>query len=193
MLIYLHGFQSSPRSWKAVQLGQYLAGQARSDYRVPALPSRPMAAADALTQLIEAQQTPLCLIGSSLGGFYSLWLAERYGLPAILINPGIHAARDLGRFQGHNVNPYTGEHYTLNELDLAVWQAMEVPVTRPERYWLMTQEGDEVLNYREGVSKLAGARQTVEAGGDHSFVGFERFFPEILTFAEQYACLPRRG
>lgn len=192
MLIYLHGFQSSPRSWKAAQLGMYWTTQGRNDYRVPALPSRPMAAADFLIALVEAQQVPLCLIGSSLGGFYSMWLAERYGLPAILINPGIYAARDLARFQGNNVNPYTGEHYTLNELDLAVWQAMEVPLTRPERYWLMTQEGDEVLDYREGVSKLAGARQTVEPDGDHSFVGFERFFSDILTFADQHACLPHR-
>lgn len=190
MLIYLHGFQSSPRSYKARVLGDWWAAQGRVDYAVPAIPSLPRDAADYLCRLIESQDEPICLIGSSLGGFYGMWLAERYSLPAILVNPGIHAARDLGRFTGLNRNPYTGEQYLLTDLDLSVWQAMQVPVTRPERYWLMTQTGDEVLDWREGVDKLAGARQTVIEGGDHSFIDFEGYFEQIRAFADTYAIRP---
>ncbi|WP_018152566.1 YqiA/YcfP family alpha/beta fold hydrolase [Leeia oryzae] len=187
MLIYLHGFQSSPRSIKAWQLGEFWRARGRDDFLVPALPDRSMDAADCLMALLERQREPVCLIGSSLGGFYAHWLAERYQLPAILVNPAVEAPALLRQMLGVQTNPYTGAEYQLTELDLAVWQAMDVPVTNPDRYWLMTQTGDEVLDYRAGVRKFNGARLTREEGGSHRFEGFETWFDEIMAFADQQA------
>ena len=47
---------------------------------------------------------------------------------------------------------------------------------------LMVQKGDDVLDYREAVDKLSNVIQVVEEGGDHSFVGIERYFDDITLF-----------
>ncbi len=60
---------------------------------------------------------------------------------------------------------------------------MEVSDLRPERSWLLVEEGDEVLDYRQAVARYRDARQTVLAGGDHSFTRFVDFVPQILEFA----------
>jgi predicted esterase YcpF (UPF0227 family) len=56
-------------------------------------------------------------------------------------------------------------------------------ITRPERYWLLAETGDEVLDYRDAVAFYAGARQDVRPGGDHSLQGFGGFMPAIVDWA----------
>jgi hypothetical protein len=55
-------------------------------------------------------------------------------------------------------------------------------ISRPDRYFLLVQTGDEVLDYRQAVGFYAGAWQFVQGGGDHAFTGFERQIPAILAF-----------
>ncbi len=126
----------------------------------------------------------ITLIGSSLGGYYATFLAEKHGLKAVLINPAVLPDRDLEQFLGPQRNLYTGEPYELTPAHLAEMRALSVPrITRPERYYLLVQTGDEVLDYREAVRYYAGAKQCVIEGGDHGFHDFEREIPEILRFA----------
>ena len=62
-------------------------------------------------------------------------------------------------------------------------KALEVlDILEPERLWLLQQEGDEVLDYRQAVEKYTDSKQTVEPNGDHSFIGFERFNADIIEF-----------
>jgi hypothetical protein len=74
-----------------------MAALGRSDeFRCPTLPASPRVAAEvalAAVQCLPAGE--LALIGSSLGGYYATWLAERIGCRAALLNPAIHPARDL--------------------------------------------------------------------------------------------------
>ncbi|MCB6183427.1 alpha/beta fold hydrolase [Leeia sp. TBRC 13508] len=191
MLLYLHGFQSSPRSAKAWELGRYIDALGRSDLMVPMLPDRPMAAADVMCELVEKSSEPLCLVGSSLGGFYAQWLAEKYALPAILINPAVEAPTLLASRLGLHRNPYTGCEYRLTDLDLAVWRQMALPVTNPDRYWLMQQKGDEVLDYQAAVAHFQGAKITLEEGGSHRFDGFDVWLPQIISYADSQAVMPR--
>ena len=86
MIVYLHGFNSSPQSHKAQVLRRYLEERGRgAQFACPALP--PLAS-DALREIERAlPQKPLCFVGSSLGGFYATYLAENLGVRAVLINP----------------------------------------------------------------------------------------------------------
>jgi predicted esterase YcpF (UPF0227 family) len=185
MIVYLHGFNSSPASGKARQLGDYLASLGRvAEYYCPALPNAPHEAiAKVEAALARSQPETITLVGSSLGGFYATHLAEKHGWKAVLVNPAVHVQHLLRDALGTQTNWHTGEKWVLTEAHLAQLAALDVvQITRPERYLVLLQTGDEVLDYRSAEIYYAGARQIVEAGGDHGFAGFERHFPLILDF-----------
>jgi predicted esterase YcpF (UPF0227 family) len=184
MIVYLHGFNSSPASGKAKQLGEHMAGLGRqTDYFCPALPNSPREAIAHVEAGLAQHKGPVTLIGSSLGGFYATHLAEKHGWKAVLVNPAVHADILMRSSLGPQTNWHTGERWTLTKAHLAELAAMNVmTITRPERYLLLVQTGDEVLDYRDAVAYYAGATQIIEDGGDHGFAGFERHFQTILDF-----------
>lgn len=185
MIVYLHGFNSSPLSSKARQLGEYLAQLGREDeYYCPALSNSPREAmAELESTLLGCPPASITLVGSSLGGFYATYLAEKYGWKAVLVNPAVHVHVLLRPALGPQTNWYTGEQWVLTEDHLAELAALDVAqITRPERYLLLLHTGDEVLDYRDAVSYYAGAHQRIEEGGDHGFTEFERHLSTILDF-----------
>ena len=185
MIVYLHGFNSSPASGKARQLGEYMAGIGRqADYYCPALPNSPREAiAHVEAELARRHPESVTLIGSSLGGFYATYMAEKHGWKAVLVNPAVHAHQLMRGALGPQTNWHSGEKWELTEAHLAELAALDVPaISQPERYLLLAQTGDEVLDYRDAVAYYAGAKQIIEEGGDHGFAGFERHFQTILDF-----------
>jgi predicted esterase YcpF (UPF0227 family) len=184
MLVYLHGFNSSPASGKAKLLGEHMARLGReADYYCPALANSPREAVTQVEAGLERHRGPVTLIGSSLGGFYATYLAEKHGWKAVLVNPAVHAHVLLRGALGPQTNWHTGEKWELTEAHLAELAALDVPaITQPERYLLLAQTGDEVLDYRDAVAYYAGATQIIEDGGDHGFAGFERHFQTLLDF-----------
>ena len=134
-------------------------------------------------ELAQCRAQSVTLVGSSLGGFYATHLAEKHGWKAVLVNPAVHAHLLMREALGPQTNWHTGEKWVLTEAHLAELEALDVPrITRPERYLLLAQTGDEVLNYHDAVAYYAGARHIIEDGGDHGFAGFERHFQTILDF-----------
>lgn len=184
-ICYIHGFNSSPASSKAQMLRERLARSGKeASFRAPALPHRPAEAIQVLERAIGELEAPITLVGSSLGGYYATWLAERHGLKAVLVNPAVDAPRDLAQCLGIQRNFHTGERYEFTQAHLDELAALEVPViTRPERYLLLVATGDEVLDYRRAVEKFARARQIVVEGSDHGFSDFGDYLDDVLAFA----------
>jgi uncharacterized protein len=193
MLMYLHGFNSSPQSIKARQLQARLHSMGRGgEFACPALPERPAQAIALLeremTRLEREMARPpspsITLVGSSLGGYYATWLAETHGVRAVLVNPAITPHLGLRAYLGPQRNLYTGAPYELTEQHLTELQALWVErPTRPERYYLIVTTGDEVLDYREATEKYVGTKQLVVQGSDHGFAEFEQYLDSVLEFA----------
>jgi predicted esterase YcpF (UPF0227 family) len=135
---------------------------------------------------------PVHLMGSSLGGYWATWLAEKYDLRAVLINPLVEPRRLGDEFLGQELHNYhTDDVYVLEPRHIqALLQADTPEIKHPENYWLLVQTGDETLDYRLAVAKYAGCRQTVEQGGDHSFRDFQRHIPAAVEFLEGAARKP---
>ena len=90
----------------------------------------------------------------------------------------------LAPYVGTQTNLYTGETLDFTAAHIDQLRALEVPaITRPERYWLLVETGDEILDYRHAVAKYAGARQTVLEGGDHGFSRWGDYLDDVLDFA----------
>jgi len=183
-LLYLHGFRSSPRSFKArvVQQRMEAAGRA-GDLICPQLPASPKAAMDLVLTLVQRYSGNLSIVGSSLGGFYTTWLAERFGCRAALINPAVDPLKDLDKHVGITTEWHTGEPFEFKREYIDELAALKVgTITRPARYFLLAATGDEVLDYRDMVAHYAGAHQHVIQGSDHAVSEFEQYVDEVLAF-----------
>jgi predicted esterase YcpF (UPF0227 family) len=186
MFVYLHGFNSSPGSFKARALARRLRERGLGEcLRAPALPHWPREAiAAAEAELARCGSGQRCtLVGSSLGGHYATWLAERYDARAVLVNPAIRPDRLMAAHLGAQVNPYTGERYDLTPEHVEQLRALEVErITRPERYLLLVAAGDEVLDSSVAMAKFAAAEQIVHPGGDHAFADVTRYLDAVIDF-----------
>ena len=185
MIVYLHGFNSSPASHKARTMARYLEERGLGDRFVcPALPHRPVEAMGLVEGLIAGfGNREFTIVGSSLGGFYATWLAEKHACRAILIQPAVFPHVGLETYLGPQKNLYTGVEYELTRAHLDGWRARCVDAIDPERYLLLLETGDEVLDYREAVSKYEGARMVIRQGGDHMLQSFPQHLPRMLAFA----------
>ena len=184
-LLYLHGFRSSPRSFKARVVQDRLEQAGLGERLIcPQLPASPKAAMDLALELAERHAPGnLSIVGSSLGGFYATWLAERLGARAAVINPSVDPTRNLSKHIGvttawHSDEPFEFRQEYVDEL-VALRTAR---ITRPERYFLLAATGDEVLDYRDMVAHYAGARQHVIEGSDHAIPEFAQYVDEVLAF-----------
>ena len=189
MLIYLHGFNSDPASHKAQVLKKDMHARGLAGaYVCPKLPYAPnVAIAIAEAEVAKARAinpaAPLIFVGSSLGGFYATYLAQKHDARAVLLNPAVRPQQRLERYLGPQKNMFTGEDYELTLEHIEQWRSLDVPVTEPSRFLLIVETGDEVLDYRLAVEKYQGAQQIVVEGGDHSLQSFPSHIPRILAFA----------
>lgn len=184
-LLYIHGFLSSPLSFKAQQTQVWLAARhPEIDYYCPQLTPYPDEARLLLETLVESLlPQPVYLIGSSLGGFWATWLAEKYNLRALLVNPAVRPQDFMPRYLGMDLRSYhTEDVYHLQPQHIDEITAVDLQPQRLTNYWLLVQTGDETLDYRHAVEKYAGCKQTIEEGGDHAFQGFDRYLESGLAF-----------
>lgn len=189
--LYLHGFLSSPQSQKAQQLVSYFQQNLANDELViPALPFEPAAAiqlAEQTLQQLQQQHDQVYLIGSSLGGFYATYLAEKYRLPAALINPAVRPFELFADYLGPNTHFYTGEVYELTMEHIDQLQALNIdPIQQPQNLLLLLQTGDETLDYRQAAQLYRACPSWTEGGGNHSFEDFISRMPMVLDFVRRH-------
>jgi len=192
MMLYLHGFRSSPRSYKAQLMAQTLQDLGRHDHwACPQLPASPAKAhalaleqAQTLANRLQRPLEELTIVGSSLGGFYAITLAETLGCRAVLLNPAVYAPRDLASQVGTHREYHSDEPFHFLPAYVDELQAMaRATITHPKRYLLIAATGDEVLDWREMRDFFTGANQIIVQGSDHGLSDFTAHLPAVLDFA----------
>lgn len=183
-LLYLHGFRSSPQSAKARQMQAWVQSQ-RPDVHwwCPQLPPSPKEAMALVEQGIAAwPRESMVVVGSSLGGFYATWVAERTRCRAALLNPAIDPARDLAKYIGEQTSWHNPQdRFFFREEFVAELRALACPaITQPARYFTLICKGDEVLDWLEMQSRYAACPGLLLEGGDHAISDFATHMPAVL-------------
>lgn len=173
--LFIHGFGSSGRSGKVDQIRAILGGEVPA----PSLTHRPEADLAMLSALM-AERPVSTLVGSSLGGFYALLLAQRFGASAVLVNPSLHPDETTRRYLGMNRNFDTGEAFegTDREVDelramCATSRAALDPATSRvdwSRVLVLLGAQDDVIDPQTTAREIERARVVVDAAQDHGFV-----------------------
>ena len=188
VVIYLHGFLSSPQSQKAVQFLKYVrAHHPDLTIEIPQLANYPNDALAIIEQLVaEHKGKKLRFIGSSLGGFLSTFMVEKYSGKAVLINPAVRPFELLVDFLGEHINPNTQQPFLLEKKHIDELRQLDTPTLNSKSdYWVLLQTAVETLDYRQAETKYQDYKLNIEQGGDHSFQDFQRFLPDIFRFLLQ--------
>lgn len=183
-ILYIHGLNSSPASLKASLLRRAMQQLGlQEQLRVPALHHHPRQAIAQLETLVAELGRPV-LVGSSLGGYYATYLAQRHGLPALLINPAVHPHLRFDGYLGPQKNFYSDETWdlTTDHID-ALAELAVADLQQPARYQVWLQTGDETLDYRDAQAYYRACALRIQAGGDHGFQGFADRLPMLFAFA----------
>jgi predicted esterase YcpF (UPF0227 family) len=187
-ILYLHGFRSSPKSFKAQRLATWLA-EHRPDvtWWCPQLPPSPR---DTWTLLRAGTagwpRARMAVVGSSLGGFYATVAAEHFGCPAVLMNPAVEPARDLAKYIGEQTSFHSPEERFFFRAEYVdeLRALQPAAVSQPQRYFAIIAKGDELLDWREMQARYAGAHIKLLAGSDHALSDFETHLGDILSFLQ---------
>ena len=123
------------------------------------------------------------MLGSSLGGYYATWLAERVGCRAALLNPAIAPYEDLREHVGTQPVFFSEQTIEVKPEYMDELRTLDTPwITRPERYFLLAATGDEVIDWRRMAAKYAGCRQRIIDGSNHEISDFAAHLDEVLAF-----------
>lgn len=186
IIVYLHGFRSSPQSYKAQLMAQYMYAIGCADqYLCPQLPASPNSAILLIQGLVKGiPPESITLIGSSLGGYYATWLAEQTGCRAILLNPMVRIPVDMSPFINATTAFHSDKYFEFKPEYIDELRHLEVSnITKPERYFLIAATGDELLDWREMQAHYPNAHQIIIEGSDHGLTGFEQHVESVLNFA----------
>ena len=190
LLVYLHGFRSSPNSTKAVMTGEAiraLSNPAHSyDWYCPQLLASPKASMEMVINCIEQSDADrIIIIGSSLGGFYTNYLAEKYQCKGIALNPAVYASRELEPHIGMMTAYDSDEPFDFKAEYIDELKALQVhKLSDPKRYFLVAAKGDELLDWTEMVRFYSGSKQLVLEGSDHGISNYQDHLPAVIDFIQ---------
>ena len=180
-VLYIHGFASCGQGNKSRLLSQHYGDDWVSS---PDLPVAPADAIHLLQDIIEQKRIDL-LVGASLGGYYAEYLNGKFAIPTVLINPSTRPFDTLAAYLGSNTNWCSGEQFAWPPEYLQQLQQMyrhEVPLD--ERYLVLLQTADDVLDYELAARRYEQQQVIVERGGNHRFENLGDYLEIIDNFID---------
>lgn len=176
-ILYLHGFSSCGEGNKSLALKTHFA---KDSIVSPDLPPSPIDAIYTVEKILRSSEFDL-IIGSSLGGFYATYLAEKYRMKVVLLNPSTQPWETLAPYVGWQKRFCDEEVFEFKSIYLEQLKTLQ---SAPEKgkYLLLLQSGDEVLNYTKAQSLYNKHRVIVEYGGNHRFENIDDYLSMIENF-----------
>ena len=183
-IIYLHGFNSSAESKKSKILESFLKEEELISFVSPNLDTSPSEAISQIEKIIKESSNRVCLVGSSLGGLYATYVADKYDLRSVTINPvvrnHISGMKDL---VGSHKNYHTDEEYEFTMKDYLDLQELGLKkLKKPLNHFCLIKMSDEVLDHNKTLAYFSKSYVLSEKGGNHSYDDFFEKIPLILDY-----------
>ena len=185
-ILYFHGFKSSSDSTKAKNFKKFvLSNSKNTEVIIPNLDDCFQKAFEQINNIIELNEGGLSFMGSSLGGYYACYFAQKYQSKAVLINPAIPPLKNFEIHLGKNENYSTGNKFLIDKDDINFIRSLSYKkLLFPENFLILLESGDEILNYDQSASYYSGAHIDILFGGDHSYLSFSNKFDKIKKFLD---------
>lgn len=185
-IFYFHGFASSADSTKALVFQNFIKKRFPNvQLHVPNIDNSIEKSFVQLEDLVNKNSTNKLFMGSSLGGFYASYFAEKYNSKAVLINPASNPYRGMEMYLGKNINYSTNEEFYLTKEDLEVLEEKNVSsINNPSNYLVLVETGDDVIPFKYTLEFYKGCNFCVVNGGSHSFDSFQDKLEIIGSFLE---------
>jgi predicted esterase YcpF (UPF0227 family) len=171
VILNIHGFASHGENSKSKALRE-------NGYKVisPTLAIDPK---EAIKQLEDSLDGVSTLMGTSLGGFYALYLSTKYKIPALLINPSTEPNLTMSAKVGRSHTNYkTGLEFewTLDHMKSINKLYSQVDLTK-EDLLILLGSNDTVVDPEVTKRNLINA-EFLEYNTDHRFSMFEQVLKE---------------
>ena len=182
MILFIHGFASCGLGQKSRLLIEHFG---RDRVLTPDLPFSPAEAIAFLDRLLDEQPVEL-LVGSSLGGYYATRLNQQRSIPSVLINPAVRPWELLVDHLGPQQRWCDGQTFEFTAAHARQLETLYRPRLRDdERYLVLLQSADEVLDYRAAASYYGGHEVVIENGGNHRFENLADYLSVIDHFLQR--------
>ncbi len=187
LLIHIHGFLSSNDADRVAALREYIkASDLDVDVISPQLPNAPRLAIELIEKIIDeekASRRSIALIGHSLGGYLATYIASKYQLRAVLVNPVVRGYEIMCEFFGECYNPHTGERFEIGEADIEYLASLHLEkIPNPSLFLVMQQLGDEITDPGDALDYYRQCKLVIENGGCHDFSHFESHAETVVSF-----------
>ena len=183
-IFYFHGFASSADSTKAIVFNDFIKEKFPNIcLHIPNIDNSIEKSFIQLERLVEENGGDKLFIGSSLGGFYASYFAEKFDSKAVLINPASNPYLGMEMYLGKNTNYSTNEEFYLSKKDLEILRLNNVTkIKYPSNYLVLIETGDEVIPFKHTVDFYKGCNFCIVNGGSHSFDSFKEKLGIVSKF-----------
>jgi predicted esterase YcpF (UPF0227 family) len=156
------------------------------EWYCPQLLASPKESMDMVIKHIDQSNSDrIVIIGSSLGGFYTNYLAEKYQCKGVALNPAVYAARELEPHVGMMTAYDSEEPFDFKAEYIDELRALQIKqISHPDRYFLIAAKGDELLDWKEMSAFYPGAKQLILEGSDHGIADYSTHLPAVIKFIE---------
>ena len=181
-VLFIHGFGSCGTGTKAETLRNYFGTE---HLITPDLPVSPEETLHILSIIIEQEQ-PVATVSSSLGSFYATWINKDKPIPSIVINPAVNAPDTLQPHIGKHEHYCTGKEFELSQSHIDKLRTLKRSrLHLQEKYLVLLQQGDEILDYKQAVDFYQGQKIIMESDGNHRFENLVQYMTIIDDFIQQ--------
>jgi len=176
LILYIHGFRTTYDSYIATLLkNNFNSELISSDHS-----HIPSVAINQMENIIKKKNIT-AIIASSIGGYYATYLANKFNIKAILINPSVKpyitTKKYIGTIEKNDGTSFLWKDEHLNELK-NLW----VENLNYNSFFVFLKTGDNILDYKVAKERYKHSKILIEDDGDHRFSDLEKHIEKIKDF-----------